>query len=158
MEEMLIKLDVARMEDDGQLLTGEVDGGRMDLEMPMSTGAGVVKYELRAFKAGKRVIVSGKISCKMRAICSRCALDFSLVVDDEEFEREYEVAADQIFVDLTSDVRESILLSFPACPVCASDCRGVCPGCRQDLNRQECKCKEPPQDLRWGPLDGLRMK
>ncbi len=61
------------------------------------------------------------------------------------------------FVDLTDDIRESILLNFPGYPLCSTECRGCCPLCGQDLNTGPCTCK-PANDGRWGILDQLEVK
>ena len=157
MESGLIQIDVARLAVNGEDFAGTVDGAQMELELPMLESAGEVAYRLHAIKVGLRLLVRGKISADVSAVCARCGVLFSLVVDDEEFEREYETVEDQIFVDLTADVRETILLAFPAFPLCGDECKGVCPSCGRNMNKQECICRGPVSDVRWGPLDDLRI-
>jgi two-component system sensor histidine kinase PilS (NtrC family) len=41
---------------------------------------------------------------------------------------------------LTEDVREDILLAFPARNLCSGGCRGLCSECGQNLNVRECGC------------------
>ena len=60
-------------------------------------------------------------------------------------------------VDLTEDIRESIILAFPHYPVCKPECKGLCPQCGENLNRQTCSC-QPPADDRWAGLEGLKLK
>jgi uncharacterized protein len=60
-------------------------------------------------------------------------------------------------VDLTGDIRESMILAFPHYPVCDSACKGMCPQCGTNLNQKECNC-QPPTDDRWVGLDGLKLK
>ncbi len=158
MESELIKIDVARLAVNGENFAGKVDGTHLDLELPMLESAGVVTYQLHAIKVGLRLLVRGKVNANVSAVCARCGVLFPLVVEDKEFEREYETLEDQIFVDLTPDVRETILLAFPAFPLCGEECKGVCPSCGRNLNKQECICRGPAPDVRWGPLDDLRIK
>jgi uncharacterized metal-binding protein YceD (DUF177 family) len=62
------------------------------------------------------------------------------------------------FVDLTPDMRESIILRFPGYPICDEACQGRCPKCGHNLNTEQCSCEPEPVDDRWGSLDQLEMK
>ncbi|MBM4294554.1 MAG: DUF177 domain-containing protein, partial [Deltaproteobacteria bacterium] len=44
-------------------------------------------------------------------------------------------------IDLQGIVREQIILSMPLKPLCHEDCRGLCPGCGANLNREACTCE-----------------
>jgi uncharacterized protein len=58
-------------------------------------------------------------------------------------------------LDLRPTIREELILSVPAYLLCREDCRGLCPGCGQDLNLGSCTCP-PSRDPRWGALGALR--
>ena len=60
-------------------------------------------------------------------------------------------------VDLTDDIREAIILTFPAYPVCQPDCKGLCPTCGENRNKAACRCA-PPQDNRWSALNDLSAR
>jgi uncharacterized protein len=60
-------------------------------------------------------------------------------------------------LDLSETVREELILSVPEYVLCRDDCRGLCPGCGQDLNVRSCGC-QPSKDSRWSPLEGLRQR
>lgn len=62
------------------------------------------------------------------------------------------------FVDLTPDMRESIILRFPGYPICRETCKGRCPKCGQNLNTDVCICEPEPTDDRWGMLDQIEVK
>ena len=44
-------------------------------------------------------------------------------------------------VDLTSEVRDEILLALPVSPLCAEDCLGLCPVCGNNRNQSPCDCE-----------------
>jgi len=44
------------------------------------------------------------------------------------------------FLDVTDDIRQEILLSYPPTYLCSQDCRGLCPRCGKNLNEGECEC------------------
>ena len=58
-------------------------------------------------------------------------------------------------LDLRPTIREELILSAPAYLLCREDCRGLCPGCGQDLNRGSCTCPSSG-DPRWAALEALR--
>ena len=65
-------------------------------------------------------------------------------MDDFTISREIDEKSPE--VDLTAEVRESIILTLPTYPVCAE----ACPGIAQKV--------EIPQDDRWSALDGLKVE
>ena len=48
--------------------------------------------------------------------------------------------------------REQVLLSLPIKTVCREECRGLCPRCGRNRNREECECNPVPVDPRWQKL------
>ncbi|MBP1678193.1 MAG: hypothetical protein H6Q29_104 [Bacteroidetes bacterium] len=103
-----------------------------------------------------------------RFTCDRCVADFDLALtpsyrmlyvwngadashlDPSEVQV---VSPSQAVVDLTEDVRQTILLAVPFKLLCREDCRGLCPGCGADLNREPCRCADAPGEP---PLQSLR--
>jgi len=61
-------------------------------------------------------------------------------------------------IDLSPAVREQILLSVPAAPLCGEDCKGLCPKCGKDLNEGDCGCDRSVIDPRWAALKGIQLK
>lgn len=60
---------------------------------------------------------------------------------------------------LTPFAEEQILLSLPMKPLCSKDCRGLCPSCGTNLNREACGCEgNDTTDIRWAGLKVLRGK
>ena len=55
-------------------------------------------------------------------------------------------------------LREQVLLSLPEKTLCRADCKGLCPGCGQNLNTESCSCEEAAADTRWSALSELRSK
>ena len=66
-------------------------------------------------------------------------------------------AEDPESVDLTPDIRESMIFTFPHYPVCSQDCKGLCARCGINLNRDACDCGSPTDD-RWAQLDTLEVR
>lgn len=97
---------------------------------------------------GNAVFVEGEIEYSLNAKCSRCLDDviFHNIVEFDERYSEDKTDDDAYLyakglVDLTDMVNEKLLLSFPYSVFCKEGCKGICPGCGVNLNREECKCK-----------------
>jgi len=61
-------------------------------------------------------------------------------------------------IDLDPILREQILLSLPAYPVCRDGCKGLCSVCGQDLNERDCGCDRRVPDPRWAGLEKLKRQ
>ena len=106
------------------------------------------------------VLVIGKIKYTLSLTCSRCLekfdKDFSLWVrgifkfhKDRYTEKEVVLTKrdlDTFYykngkIDLDRFIFESIIVNVPMKPLCKKDCKGLCPICGADLNKEVCSCK-----------------
>lgn len=44
-------------------------------------------------------------------------------------------------IDLSELLRQEIILHFPLIPVCSKSCKGICPICGKNRNKESCKCE-----------------
>ena len=88
-------------------------------------------------------------------VCARCGGDFDFTLTVDDFTASVETDEKSEFVDLTDELRQSIILALPSYPVCRQDCRGVCVTCGKNLNEGPCTCSHSERDSRWGALDAL---
>lgn len=58
-------------------------------------------------------------------------------------------------IDLTDDIRQTVLLSVPLKLLCRETCAGLCPLCGTNLNTGSCSCRETSMDPRWEKLRAL---
>ncbi|MEW6509556.1 MAG: DUF177 domain-containing protein [Bacteroidota bacterium] len=59
-------------------------------------------------------------------------------------------------IDLSEDVRQTILLAVPLKRVCREQCKGLCPHCGKNLNEGPCDCRDTIADGRWDKLRELQ--
>jgi len=93
----------------------------------------------------------------LKLICSRCIEEFlySAEIKTEELcEYNEEDPCDNYFINedifnLKEFLRQRIILSLPAKPLCISECKGLCPDCGTNLNREQCQCNMFQPDDRW---------
>ncbi len=109
------------------------------------------------------VLASGDTRARWVGDCRRCLgpvggelrIEFRELFEAEPREGEsFPLRNDHL--DLAPLAREVLLLDLPLAPLCAPDCRGLCPSCGADLNRGDCQCVTELGDPRWAALDVLR--
>lgn len=124
-----------------------------------------VHADLHVESTSGGIVVNGLVTAQARGECSRCLAELGLSVAsdvDEIYQRVpenddvYPLEGDQL--DLRPMVRESVLLAIPEAPLCTPTCKGLCPVCGVDLNRETCGCARPAADDRWSVLDQLKGK
>jgi len=148
---MIVRVD--EIDPEGTRFTGEEPASVLGLDAePDLRCLGGVRYDLIARLGAGELIVRGRLGLAVSFRCSRCAEWFRGEVNEPGFECVREAPPGTETVDLTPDLREATLLAFPSHPVCRPACRGLCPQCGANWNRERCDCK-PPADSRWGALD-----
>ena len=121
---------------------------------------------LRFTNSGGALLVEGRISSRLRMVCSRCLRQFEQSISlsiEEQFaiqihgnrstgrsvtvqEEDENPDAGRIFkgdwFNLTEMLRQHSLLEIPIQPLHDENCSGLCPHCGQDLNIKSCSCRE----------------
>lgn len=132
-----------------------------------------VEVRLRATLAGTgEVIARGSVSGKLRQECRRClqpvetefSSDLTLVFvsdpgggqDDEDEGGAYRFEATGAELDMSSAVREEVVLAVNPYVVCDPDCQGLCAACGANLNHGACGCAVDERDPRWIALRKLK--
>ena len=123
--------------------------------------------------AGMEIRIRGALKTRIEAACSRCLKPVALPVE-REFELTYrpmstiarneeiELPPDELDVgfyegegiQLADIVTEQMILAFPMKVICREDCRGLCPTCGADRNRETCPCPELQADSPFAALRG----
>jgi uncharacterized protein len=106
------------------------------------------------------------VTATISASCVRCLTEFTdtLRVDVRElFALQPDQAEDEGYAVVDGDrlpldtmVRDALVLAFPAAPLHAPDCAGLCPTCGADRNQVDCGHDQAPSDPRWAALAELR--
>ena len=148
----------------------DVDGGDMPLppEGVLLTSPIRVNGTISDSGSCLHLVLTANVDYK--AECDRCADEINgnaetsleRLVGEEGFVSDenaddYFIAVDGA-LDLDFDVAEELMLAFPSRMLCREDCRGVCPDCGVNLNRESCDCEKKrgrEVDPRWQGLMGL---
>jgi uncharacterized protein len=125
----------------------------------------------------KDIRLKGKLSTNLELACARCLepvaqevkWSFDLLYRPQGVDagkEELSVTAAEAEVSyyqgeglLLEDVlREQVLLAAPLKVLCRENCKGLCPHCGKDLNKEQCSCADSVENPRWAALKDIRSK
>ena len=136
-------VDASRIDPEGETLSGEVDC--VDIDENLVKAFGGLRYELDLQVLGSELLARGRLAQDFTVVCSRCGKDFDCTIREDAFTASFAIGEKNAEVDLTDELRESIILNLPSYPVCDETCPGV-----------ERKAAMPADD-RWSVLDNLKQ-
>lgn len=149
-------------------LNALMEHGAHDFDFPAPLHVSLVHY-----RAGQELIFQGELQGPVVGHCARCLDDFVMdierdfhcvLVPHSHQKEEVELEEDDLElgyysgdeVDVSPIIREQLLLGLPTQPLCREDCRGLCPKCGVNRNRESCDCPTGLVDPRLAVLQGLK--
>jgi uncharacterized protein len=140
-----------------------------DFEAPLHAEATITKM-------GKSYLIQGNVRTLLRLRCARCLKEFSHPLSssfdlslhplkaaglEEDVELGEEDMESSFFeggeIRLSEVACEQIFLEIPYQPLCAGDCKGLCPKCGRDLNLSSCDCAQEDLGAGFALLQKLKM-
>ncbi len=162
----MIKINTARIAPEGLHVKGEEDSAILELESMQGIPVfqcSPIHYDLNAVMVGQDLLVTGTAFIELETECVTCLDRIKVRVGDPKICVHVEKVPEEE-VDMTPEIREDILLAMPSRFKCSDKCRGLCPGCGANLNKEKCRCsskrkkqKQPPADNTWSALDDLKL-
>lgn len=129
-------------------------------------------------KSDARVFLSGIIIGKLQLRCDRCLTRYPYLVQSE-FQLILQVPTSECWrvkevekpvsdldcvellkpiVDLDEVARQQLYVELPEKMICSESCKGLCPGCGNNLNQQDCACIADEDANPFAILAGLKKK
>lgn len=134
---------------------------------------GPIDLDLHLDSVVEGVLVRGEIGFALQLPCGRCLRPVpcqrevavaELFTDparrepEDEDDPGYELIDDLTAIDLTTLVRDALLIDLPVRVLCREDCQGLCPTCGEDRNDTDCgHDQQPAGDPRWAKLAALDL-
>jgi len=94
-----------------------------------------------------KLSVIAQFDVSLIAACARCLTDTTLTLNvpiDEVFAKapgEDDYRLEGSIVDLTKAAMDNLVLNLPLHVLCKADCKGLCPHCGKDKNKEQCQCE-----------------
>jgi uncharacterized protein len=144
--------------------------GSLDLDEEQYHFTKPISVECTLQKVGEQIVCRARVTTSIELECSRClepreeeigeemTLLIALSGRPERAGEDPEVkvvlpGAEE--VDLSEEIRQTVLLAIPEKPLCQDDCLGLCPQCGTNLNLERCHCQGKVADSRWSGLQKL---
>jgi len=92
-------------------------------------------------RVGNTVLARTQIKTRLSFVCARCleTLEHDSVQD---FQFDYLLEPTTEFIDLGEDIRQELIVGLPIRVLCKDDCKGICPKCGMNLNKEQCHCSK----------------
>lgn len=135
------------------------------------TGAIELRLHLESVVEG--ILARGTLEFATQRPCARCLTPQSarydvdvaeLFVDPrrreegDEDDPGYEIVDDLTAIDLSTLIRDTVVMSLPLRVLCSDDCAGLCPVCGSNRNDEDCGHRpEQAPDPRWAKLSELNL-
>ncbi|MBM2844838.1 MAG: hypothetical protein HW407_150 [Bacteroidetes bacterium] len=123
-------------------------------------------------KTGNQIYLKADVRTHGSFGCDRCASPFEAPVSSK-FQACYFTEGEEVVnvdpeelrmippgfsvIDITDDIRQTILLAIPLKLLCSDTCRGLCPQCGKNLNTGSCECSDTTVDSRWEKLREIQQ-
>ena len=170
---MSMLYDLSRLRTGSDRLTRRFEPSAFPVEEEFRLVA-PVNLDVEIHKDASKVRVTGQVAGTLQLACSRCLDSFEIPVDTR-FDAlflpaasntggdEQEVADEDLGVSFYKDdtldlgelMGEQFLLALPMKPLCQPDCKGLCPVCGINRNRETCTCQAEWTDPRFDALKRL---
>lgn len=126
-----------------------------------------VEVQGRVTNVADVLVLEGEAISLLDYTCDRCMEPFTrekvvglstLLAETLEGEEDDDIVLlDNGEVDVGDLAYTAFLLAMDTKHLCSEDCKGLCPGCGVNLNREPCRCKKQV-DPRWAALEQLLDK
>lgn len=124
-----------------------------------------IDYSMHLSRDNEKIKAKGNIHTVVSIPCARCLEPFDLKIDSPFTitllpVRAIELAGESLdqddmeysfyegnSVDVAKILMEQVNLFIPIKPVCAPSCRGLCPLCGVNFNREQCQCERSHNEI-----------
>jgi len=136
-----------------------------------------VTFSVEIHKRSNHIEITGTLKLIAQLNCHRCLepypwsldhqfhavlVDYRSVDKAEEVELDPEDMEYEFFdgrvIDIDLLIAEEIFLALPFQTLCSEDCKGLCPHCGANLNRERCSCSKHRIDSPFAKLGILRSQ
>ena len=139
---------------------------------------GPIKTHLSMVRIESMVEVEGRVEVDALLACSRCLDEFAAKISGsfsltfarelpevDTDEDEIEISAEEMGLILYSDdridlreaVQQEVVMALPLRPLCDSRCKGLCPQCGANLNKEHCDCRKNDFSIKFSALKDFKV-
>lgn len=135
-----MKIDLARLSEERPISLSAIwDAESYDLNVPGVHFEEPARIKVEASRDSGLAVLHVSVRSKLRLTCARCFEDFQQSFD-KSFKLVYSIDMEEKVIEIDDDIREELITGFPQKVLCRQDCKGLCPRCGANLNKEKCRC------------------
>ncbi|MDD5661196.1 MAG: DUF177 domain-containing protein [Candidatus Omnitrophica bacterium] len=134
-----MKIIINQVPQGGLYLEEEASAKELDLETDLIKFRTPLKLNAHVFLITNALTVELNIRAVLFSNCSRCLEEFEWKIN-KDTQLNYSLGSRDVFIDLSDDIREEVILDYPIKPLCRSNCKGLCVQCGKNKNQGGCNC------------------
>jgi uncharacterized protein len=169
-----VRITLAELEFHRIIASENYAPGSLDYQEAGFRQTAPVQLNATAELLGSEIRIKGHLATSMEASCDRClgAVEIPVSSNFDLFyrpmqsiarEEEIQIRDDEMEIgfysgdgiELADVATEQVILSLPMKVICKTECRGLCPVCRANLNLTRCNCAPSQQG---SPFASLKEK
>ena len=135
-----MKIKLSDIPEEGLTCSESFDPARMNLQTPELNFLGAPQVIAIFHRVRDTLTAQVEARGDLELVCSRCLETYRLPYDGR-FNLCFDVKG-RVALDVTDDIRQEILLSYPVKFLCKEDCLGLCPQCGENRNGGACRCHQ----------------
>ncbi len=135
-----INVSVTKIPYEGLKVKESCDAAVLDLSLEHIKIERPIEIVADFHKVGDTVTVDLKICAFAKMVCGRCLEEFEKKLETRS-QLDYTIEPNEHNLDITDEIREELILEYPASLLCNSNCKGLCSKCGKNLNEETCNCK-----------------
>jgi uncharacterized protein len=142
------------------------------------TFIGPVQSDIIVRKEYDHLRVEGRVNTQVSLTCSRCLATFETSInslftiifrkgtsqnvnEEEEIELDEQDLISATYIgdeiDLAHEIEEQVAMEVTSKPLCSEECKGLCPVCGIDMNKNTCSCSRKELNLKFSALKDFKV-
>lgn len=139
---LLMKIEIAKLQENKtENFQESIDSVALDLDTNDIKYKDKINISTKARREMQVLYTKTHLSSQAEFTCSRCLKKYDYTIE-RDFDIKYPLDKNEQFIDITNDIREEMILSYPVKFLCKSDCKGLCLQCGKNFNEGPCDCTE----------------
>ncbi len=138
-----MKVKVKKIPLQGLNLDEVVKPADLDLEAYEFSFLSPLKIHAHLEKAADAVIADVSVAGQYGFTCARCLEPVEQQRTDV-LKLYFDITPQTEEIDLDDEIRQEMVMAISPIVLCKPNCRGICPDCKSNLNKEPCRCKPKP--------------
>ena len=136
----MIKISVRDITSEGLDVDRSIPKEEIGLSAQEADIRSLLNIKAHLQKVDNFIVADARIKAEIGYACARCLEELSSL-EERSYKFDFELDPTSETIDLGEEIRQEIILANPARVLCCKDCKGICPECGMNLNKEKCKCK-----------------